>query len=489
MNRKIILLPLSVAALLVLGACGKTTTSSAAPVSSAATTSSSKKEAAPTAITVADLITWNAAQDATAITVDGDTLFTMSGILEGWAGATGTDDYGDCYLTDPTTLKSVLVYGSTTTKTCIAGDAGSYAFTNPKDAKTTLAEYKNGEKATMTFIRECYKGKLEILGYFTAHVADTTKYTASVATGIENGTIALDKTSGLGYGDTVTVTATPATDYAVDAVKVTTSYGNIVATKTADNTFTFPATCVNTVTATFKSTALPKKSIPSANLIAGKASGDAVSIKAAKVFANVNNNLLICTETGTAMVNIFGKNLTITIGAFYDVVGSVGDINTSSALGILCIVPTTVTATAAADLPADYEPTFVGKTGVDYSSADGVKTYLQSLVAASAADLLTTFGTFVTYTNVYVSTGSSSSGTSSSYFQTVAGTANNTPKSATNAKTVSLAFYKVDLPSDFSATQKYNVTVFVGGVNKTFADTSNNTIIRCYYGVFTKVAA
>lgn len=254
MNRKIILLPLSVAALLVLGACGKTTTSSAAPVSSAAATSS-KKEVAPTAITAAELIEWNAAQDQTADTKDGDTLFTMSGILEGWAGATGTDDYGDCYLTDPTTLKSVLVYGSTTTKTCIAGDAGSYAFTNPKDAKTTLKDYKNGEKATMTFVRECYKGKLEITGYFTAHVADTTKYTATVATGITNGTVVLDKASDLAYGDTITATVTPATGYEVDSVLVTDTQGtdHAATVDAADATkYTFTARCVNTVKATFK---------------------------------------------------------------------------------------------------------------------------------------------------------------------------------------------------------------------------------------------
>jgi hypothetical protein len=72
--------------------------------------------------------------------------------------------------------------------------------------------------------------------------------------------------------------------------------------------------------------------------------------------------------------------------------------------------------------------------------------------------------------------------------RTVVDAPNNAPKSGTNAKYVNLAFYKVDLPSGYSATKLYNVTVFVGGINKAFASTADNTIIRCYaYSDFSEV--
>jgi len=266
MNRKIILLPLALAGILGLVACNETSSSLTSSATSngtvtsdntgtstsTATSVSSTSSVDKTITTVAKLIEWNADQDSTKNVIDGDTIWTVSGVLE---GLSHTDQFGDAYITEGE--QTVLVYGSTTTTTCIAGDPGSYAFTNPKDAVATLAEYANGEKVTMKCIRQSYYGKLEITGYFLSHEADATKYAASVATDIVNGTVTIDKTANLAYGETVTATVAAAEGYKIETVFVTNRQGvksNCVATATA-GVYTFAAQSANVVGATFASTA------------------------------------------------------------------------------------------------------------------------------------------------------------------------------------------------------------------------------------------
>ena len=77
-------------------------------------------------------------------------------------------------------------------------------------------------------------------------------YTA-MAKKASNGTVALDKDKDLKAGDTVTVTATPAENYEIDAVTVTTENNKNVDVTGSEETYTFTMPAENvTVSATFK---------------------------------------------------------------------------------------------------------------------------------------------------------------------------------------------------------------------------------------------
>ena len=79
---------------------------------------------------------------------------------------------------------------------------------------------------------------------------ETTKYTVTIASGIENGTVTASPTSAA-EGETITLTATPSTGYQLATLTVQNGTTDVTVT---NNTFTMPAGNV-TVTATFKSTA------------------------------------------------------------------------------------------------------------------------------------------------------------------------------------------------------------------------------------------
>ncbi len=173
------------------------------------------------------------------------TVYEVEGILE---GLSHTDQYGNAYLSDPTTGKSVKIYGMTATSTALTVDNGEATFKNPKDAKTSLADVENGEKIKVLAVYTSWSKNISCV--LTSHVADDSKYTASFEAN-DQATISLDKTSDLKYGDTVTVTVTPTTGYVVDAVNVKTLYGSISATASSEaGKYTFAATCSNEVVVT-----------------------------------------------------------------------------------------------------------------------------------------------------------------------------------------------------------------------------------------------
>ena len=203
--------------------------------------------------TVSDSITVNVSEytyldiaDFATAAEDGQ-IYAFSGILE---DLDHNDQYGNAFVTDPATGATLKLYGSTTTESALTKDeSGAYDYKNPKDAKTTLADYENGELVTGYGLWDGDFGNLSAI--FTNHEADDTKYTASVSTEIENGTATLDKSADLAYGETVTVTVAPAEGYVANSVVVETAYGQISAEKTGETTFTFKATCKNVVKATF----------------------------------------------------------------------------------------------------------------------------------------------------------------------------------------------------------------------------------------------
>ena len=255
---KKILFTVAAAALLGLAACGGTTEPSSVvpseePISQDSATPSedstshetpvSSEEDSPyEKITVAEIIAWCNEQDSSVETKDTDTIFEVKGIIE---GLTEGDKYGNGFLTDGDS--TIIIYGSTTDETAISGDPGTYNFVNPKKGVTGIA---NGEEVTMHVIRDAYKGKPEIMGVYVDHKASSNRYTVTVAEAT-NGTVSVDKTADLAYGDPVVITATPAEGYVVENVIVKTAFGSIKATENEDGTYTFGATCANEVVVTF----------------------------------------------------------------------------------------------------------------------------------------------------------------------------------------------------------------------------------------------
>jgi len=203
-----------------------------------------KRPMTPVKTTVADLLALTEA--------DSSKVYEVSGVLE---GKSDTDAFGNGYLTDGT--NTIKIYGSTTTTTSITDtgtDTASYAFSNPKDAKTTLADYHNGDKVTIVATFAIYKETYEIMGYFTSHTANTDTYTASINTP-ENGTATLSKTTGIAYGESVTVTPTASEGYVVDSVVVDHGFKKETLTAGTDGTYSFTATVNNSVIVTFKADA------------------------------------------------------------------------------------------------------------------------------------------------------------------------------------------------------------------------------------------
>ena len=199
-----------------------------------------------------------------ALTADDTThLYEVTGILE---DKIATDKYGNGYLTDATTGASIKIYGSTTTASAITFTDNALGFTNPKDAVTTLADYANGESVTLHCIYKYYNSTPEIMGIMTAHAATTNKYSITKETAT-NGTFTVDKETAT-YGETVTITTTPNEGYSVDTVKVNHNYANESATTvTADSSYTFTVTCVNSITVTFKAAETNSLILTSSNII------------------------------------------------------------------------------------------------------------------------------------------------------------------------------------------------------------------------------
>ncbi len=182
-----------------------------------------------------------------------DRVFEVTGILEGLKAG---DKYGNGYLTDPTTKKTVMIYGLTgTADKGIAWDGAAFSFSNPKDADTSLAGVTNGMEITMkcTYTYFSYTKTPEIMGNLLSHNASTATYTATATSADDPAAaITLSKTEGIAYGEEITVNATSSkASYVVDTIKVTDAQGN----KTVVEGNKFNATCVNTVEVTFRDSA------------------------------------------------------------------------------------------------------------------------------------------------------------------------------------------------------------------------------------------
>ena len=190
-----------------------------------------------------------------------DTAYIVSGILE---TKKDTDKYGNGYLTDPATGETIKIYGATATESAIAwNDVDAFAFSNPKDADTTLADVHNGEYVTMKVVFDVFNNTPQIKGVITTHEAATTKYKASFEPN-DTCTIALSKTEEIAYGEEIAVTVTPATEgHVVKSAYVETAQGEKtdIMESLSENTLKFNATVVNKVVVTCGEAAKPGEPI------------------------------------------------------------------------------------------------------------------------------------------------------------------------------------------------------------------------------------
>ncbi len=210
-------------------------------------------ELTPVTKTVDELLGM-AKSDTTEAVYDRTAIYQVKGILEGLSSSNSS---GSSYLTDPSTGKSVKIYGLTGVKnkgftfTEGTGDDAGYGFKNPYDAKTSLEGIKNGEEVTLNVLFEDYKGVANIMGSVVEHRSVDTKYTSTVTAG-ENGTANLSVTEASVYGTEIKVTASPNTGYKVDKVTVTTNVGTTTLDENEDGTYSYNVTCKNEVNVTFK---------------------------------------------------------------------------------------------------------------------------------------------------------------------------------------------------------------------------------------------
>ena len=314
MNRKIVLFPLAMAAILGLAGCSKDNKQPSS-IESTQTPSSEVKKASITVdkttvelqvgeqvlitATVTDAEnankTWTSSNNEVATVAAG----TITGVKVGTATITVSLD------SDPTVKAeiAVTVVGKKATKTTVKalasgegilegtlyevegileglshGDAKGNAYLTDIETKATVkiygltttesaltssgdtVKFTNPSDATTTLAAVNNGEKVKIWGVYTAWAKNISgvlksheaNATKYTASFEENAhaTIALDKTTDLSYGDVVTATVTPEAGYNIDSVKNETIYGAEDATKTADGKFTFTATCVNKLVVT-----------------------------------------------------------------------------------------------------------------------------------------------------------------------------------------------------------------------------------------------
>ena len=147
-------------------------------------------------------------------------IYEVEGV---WVATGDADDTkGGGLLYDKTTGKSLIIYGIADSASAFEWGGSNYGFTNPDKFQEIKTQFKDGD---MIKLGVAYSTQYtNYYSYFISKTsdADTITYGASVTcTPTEGGSASLSATTGLKYGDEVTVTITPASaDYVVKSVTV-----------------------------------------------------------------------------------------------------------------------------------------------------------------------------------------------------------------------------------------------------------------------------
>lgn len=186
-----------------------------------------------------------------ALTVDADSnnLYVVTGTVK---KVTSTSN-GSCIIEDPTTHEEFTIFEAWKSGCEYTLKDGSYYLNKPKTGKKPISKDDIGKTVTFIGLYKNFNGTKETT-YNLAFIKDEAIANDLTASATVNdasmGEVTLSKTSGISYGEAITVTATPKEGYKLS--KVTYTDG---ANKETDITssLSFAATYVNKVEATFVS--------------------------------------------------------------------------------------------------------------------------------------------------------------------------------------------------------------------------------------------
>lgn len=218
------------------------------PVTEAPSTEAPSTEA-PTP-SVPEMVEKTIDELTTTVPEDSKTMFKVSGIWE----HTGNDSdvNGNGNFVDPVSGKSLTIFAVAPTAEAFTYDENKgFTFTNPKKFQDIKSNFTSGDKLTLGML---YSPTFNnYYTYFISKDADKSTFTYNVEIGtFEHGSITADKTSGT-YGEKVTLTVTPETNYAVDFIKL-----NGKAVTAVDGVYSFGIVAgKNVITAGFVSSATP----------------------------------------------------------------------------------------------------------------------------------------------------------------------------------------------------------------------------------------
>ncbi len=183
------------------------------------------------------------------------TLYKVTGVIEAMEG----DDYGNAMLVDPETGDYITVYGNTTSMSAFTVTNGEVSYTNPKDAKTTLADIHDGDKITVLCVYDYFEwtDTHELLCVTTEHATYDGTVAVTMPIEIANATATASKTEAA-WGEDITITVTPGENFAVTSVKV--DHGYTTETLTAAP-YTFKARCINNVNFELRNTSVVSESL------------------------------------------------------------------------------------------------------------------------------------------------------------------------------------------------------------------------------------
>lgn len=183
------------------------------------------------------------------------TLYKVTGVIEAMEG----DDYGNAMLVDPETGDYITVYGNTTTMSAFTVTNGEVSYTNPKDAKTTLADIHDGDKITVLCLYDYYANTSthELLCVTTDHAPYEGTVDIKLPTELEHGSVTATKTEAA-WGEEITLTVTPDENYAINSVKVDHGYASETLIEAP---YTFTARSINEVTVELRDTSVVAESL------------------------------------------------------------------------------------------------------------------------------------------------------------------------------------------------------------------------------------
>ncbi len=195
---------------------------------------------------------------------DAKNIYKVSGILKSIANS----QYGNCYIEDKETGKTLYLYGAYTEGTYSKDSSGNFT----GNGTTVITDSLIGYSVTAYGIYSPYNGSAQLKNAIVVKGDKVEGLTASIS--VNNnalGTASLSKTSDIAYGEEITVTATPATGCSVESVVLTDKSG---AKTDITKAMKFTATAENTVIVNFINGIVNRAEIFGSNFTENKTIGN-----------------------------------------------------------------------------------------------------------------------------------------------------------------------------------------------------------------------